>query len=41
MPHVMNAHFDVAYASSKNSQVDDADAPLANKPDGDELDEVW
>ena len=32
---------DVAYASLQKFTGDDADAPLANKPDGDELDEVW
>ena len=32
---------DVAYASLQKFAGDDADAPLANKPDGDELDEAW
>ena len=32
---------DVALASLQKFSGDDADAPLANKPDGDELDEAW
>ena len=32
---------DVAFASLQKFAGDDADAPLANEPDGDELDEAW
>ena len=32
---------DVAYGGLQKFAGDDADAPLANKPDGDELDEAW
>ena len=32
---------DVAYASLQKFAGDDADAPLANEPDGNELDEAW